>query len=118
MNSIETKLSKQEILQLLGSIRQKGSFGHDYFSTINRIISRLAQLKRSGEISDTDISEIRYFFGQDFLENTLQGMALLKKYGYAGDFMMIDKIYTGNSPSDPFFIPGINIFRIMPHQKR
>ena len=30
-------------------------------------------------------------------------MALLKKYGYAGDFMMIDKIYTGNTPDNPFF---------------
>jgi hypothetical protein len=30
-------------------------------------------------------------------------MALLKKYGYAGDFLMIDKIYTGNTPKNPFF---------------
>lgn len=103
MNSTATSLSKQDILQLLDGIKQKGSFNHEYFPTIDAMISRLADLKKSGEISDWDINEIRHFFGQDFLENTLHGMALLKKYGYAGDFMMIDKIYTGNSPANPFF---------------
>lgn len=103
MNSTAINLSKQDIFNLLDNIQQKGNFDHHYFSTIDTMVTRLGHLKRTGEISDSDIEEIRHFFGQDFLENTLHGMALLKKYGYAGDFMMIDKIYTGNSPANPFF---------------
>jgi len=67
------------------------------------MVQAVAHLKKSGEIGDEDITRIQHFFGQDFLENTLHGMALLKKYGYAGDFLMIDKIYTGNTSADLFF---------------
>ena len=103
MNSITTTLTKQDIIPILHTIKQKGSFDHEYYPVIDKLVASLGHLKREGEIDETDITEIRHFFGQDFLENTLHGMALLKKYGYAGDFMMIDKIYTGNTPENPFF---------------
>ena len=92
MNSITTTLTKQDIIPILHTIKQKGSFDHEYYPVIDKLVASLGHLKREGEIDETDITEIRHFFGQDFLENTLHGMALLKKYGYAGDFMMIDKI--------------------------
>ena len=73
MNSIAINLSKQDIFQLLDNIQQKGSFGQDYFSTIDTMVSHLGHLKRTGEISDSDIAEIRNFFGQEFLENRILG---------------------------------------------
>ena len=66
------------------------------------MITTISNLKKQGDIGVTELDEIRHFFGREFLENTLHGMALLKKYGYAGDFLMIDKIYTGNAPENPF----------------
>ena len=103
MNNSTTNITKQDVILLLSKLQQNGSFGDEYYPTIDKLVAELGLMKRKGEIADDDIAEIRYFFGQDFLENTLHGMALLKKYGYAGDFLMIDKIYTGITPHNPFF---------------
>ncbi|MEP7237742.1 MAG: class I SAM-dependent methyltransferase [Ferruginibacter sp.] len=102
MNHSST-ITNDVIIPMLNHIKQKGSFEPPYFPVIDSLVSTIGHLKRAGEISDADMEVIRYHFGNDFLENTLQGMALLKKYGYAGDFMMIDKIYVGNKPDDHFF---------------
>lgn len=103
MHTVQPALTMGNIISQLDEIQQKGSFDKDYYPVIDTMVATIGDLKRKGDISDDDIAEIRHFFGQDFLENTLHGMALLKKYGYAGDFMMIDKIYTGNTPQNPFF---------------
>jgi hypothetical protein len=103
MNTVQAALTMGNIISELDAIQQKGSFDKDYYPVIDTMVAAIGDLKRKGIISDEDITEIRHFFGQDFLENTLHGMALLKKYGYAGDFLMIDKIYTGNTPKNPFF---------------
>ncbi len=103
MHTTTAPLTKKVILSQLDAIKQKGSFGTEYYPHIDEMVKAIGVLKREGKIEEDDITEIRHFFGQDFLENTLHGMALLKKYGYAGDFMMIDKIYTGNTPQNPFF---------------
>ena len=103
MYSSTNTISKQDVLQFMSKLQQRGSFGEESYATIDQMVSQLAQLKSNGSISDEDLAEIRHFFGPDFLENTLHGMALMKKYGYAGDFLMIDKIYTGNQTSHPFF---------------
>lgn len=111
MNTTSTTLTLNQILTQLEAVRQKGSFEDDYYPILDSMIATIGQLKRSGEISDEGIKEIQQYFGQDFLENTLHGMALLKKYGYAGDFLMIDKIYTGNTPQNPFFKSWDNYFQ-------
>lgn len=96
-------VSREAIFSQLQHISEKQSFGDDYHPHIDEMVRSIAHLRKTGIIDDTDMRRIQYFFGQDFLENTLHGMALLKKYGYAGDFMMIDRIYTGNSSENSFF---------------
>ena len=103
MQTVQTAVTMGTIISQLDAMKQKGSFDKDYYPVIDTMVATIGNLKRKGALTDEDITEIRYFFGQDFLENTLHGMALLKKYGYAGDFLMIDKIYTGNTPQNPFF---------------
>ncbi|MEM9834704.1 MAG: class I SAM-dependent methyltransferase [Bacteroidota bacterium] len=39
--------------------------------------------------------------GEGFLENTVQGHGWRKPFGYAGDFLMIDKIYTRHTTKEP-----------------
>jgi extracellular factor (EF) 3-hydroxypalmitic acid methyl ester biosynthesis protein len=39
--------------------------------------------------------------GADFLNDTMQGLALRKPHGYAGDFEIIDRIYTQHISSNP-----------------
>ena len=103
MKHVTIPVTKHDIIPLLAMIKQKGSFNNEFYPFIDQLVATVGHLKREESINDGDMNEIRHFFGQDFLENTLQGMALLKKYGYAGDFMMIDKIYTGNTSGDKFF---------------
>lgn len=106
-----TLLSKSDIFFQLDKIKKIGSFDKAFYPVIDNLVASVYSLKREGEINDEDLKEIRNFFGTDFLENTLHGMALIKKYGYAGDFLMIDKIYTGNSTDDPFFSSWDNYFQ-------
>ena len=103
MKHLTMQVTKHDIIPLLAMIKQKGSFDNDFYPVIDQLVATVGEMKREAIINENEMDEIRSFFGQDFLENTLQGMALLKKYGYAGDFIMIDKIYTGNPSGNPFF---------------
>lgn len=64
------------------------------FPKIDRIISDLSSDYKKGKISKEEIVAINQSFGKEFIENTIQGYGLRKPFGYAGDFLMIDKIYT------------------------
>lgn len=69
------------------------------FDKLDNLISKISTDFKNGEISKEDISKINGSFGKDFLENTIQGYGLRKPFGYAGDFLMIDKIYTFHKSS-------------------
>jgi ubiquinone/menaquinone biosynthesis C-methylase UbiE len=103
MKNLTMQVTKHDIIPLLAMIKQKGSFNNEFYPVIDQLLATVGHMKRNDTISDSEMNEIRHFFGHDFMENTLQGMALLKKYGYAGDFMMIDRIYTGNNSGNQFF---------------
>src|SRR5690606_27236318 len=45
----------------------------------------------------------RKSFGEECLEKTLHGHSLTRPYGYAGDFMIIDKIYREHITEDKRF---------------
>jgi len=60
----------------------------DFF--VNDIIGRF----KEGLITKKEISALVSSFGDDFFQNTVQGHGYLKPYGYAGDFEIIDNIYT------------------------
>ena len=111
MNNTTTVLTMEQIHSQLETIQKQGSFDADYYPVIDKMVAAVADMKRSGELTQHDLVTIQHFFGRSFLENTLHGMALLKQYGYAGDFMMIDKIYTGNTPENPFFRSWDNYFQ-------
>jgi extracellular factor (EF) 3-hydroxypalmitic acid methyl ester biosynthesis protein len=64
------------------------------FKMLDKLILSLSAAVNNGEITKSELSEISRSFGEEFLNNTVQGYGLLKPHGYAGDYMMIDKIYT------------------------
>lgn len=111
MNSTTTTITIETILSQLGAIQEQGSFDTDYYPAIDKMVAAVADMKRSGQLTQHDLISIQHFFGRSFLENTLHGMALLKQFGYAGDFLMIDKIYTGNSTGNSFFQSWDNYFQ-------
>lgn len=54
-----------------------------------------------GELSRDDVDSILTGLGDAFSVGTLQGMALRKPHGYAGDFEMIEKIYANSVSPEP-----------------
>jgi extracellular factor (EF) 3-hydroxypalmitic acid methyl ester biosynthesis protein len=98
----EQSITKKEIFNKLDELKDIGEFGKEYHSEIDQIVLAIGEMKRSGEFTQDDITEINNYYGQEFLKDTLQGMSLIKKFGYAGDFLMIDKIYAGISSDHKF----------------
>jgi 2-polyprenyl-3-methyl-5-hydroxy-6-metoxy-1,4-benzoquinol methylase len=64
------------------------------FPEIDKLISNLRSYLNNGKITKNEILTMNQCFGQDFLENTIQGHGIRKPFGYSGDFLIIDKIYT------------------------
>lgn len=88
------ELTIPSILSYFSNLKGEGSFGPEEYPQIDAIVSEIGRRIRSESISKEEVQEISYSFGEPLLNDTLQGMALLKPFGYAGDYMMIDKIYT------------------------
>ena len=65
-----------------------------WHSTLN------AQIE-SGKLSTAERNELREVFGLAFSVATLQGHVHLQPFGYAGDYQIIEKIYSNHLSSDP-----------------
>lgn len=63
------------------------------YQEMDSLIDELADMKRSGELSDSDFFSMIEIFGEAFSNKTMQGFAYIKPYGYSGDFEVIEKMY-------------------------
>ncbi|MCB1065264.1 MAG: class I SAM-dependent methyltransferase [Verrucomicrobiae bacterium] len=54
-----------------------------------------------GEVGKDEKGAIHDAFGKALSTDTMQGFALAKPHGYAGDFEIIDRIYQGRMSGDP-----------------
>lgn len=73
-------------------IGKGGPEPHEY-EELTKMADLLNKEYEAGNISDVDLQLMRNSFGAECLETTLHGHSITKPYGYAGDFMIIDKIY-------------------------
>ena len=96
-----TKVSSiQTTLHFLEAMQQKGGpQPHDYLF-FDRILDNLSQSIKSGAVPKDVLSQIHQYFSDDFLAKTLHGHSFRKPYGYAGDFMVIDKVYQEEAHPD------------------
>jgi len=83
---------------LLQRVRTKEDFRY-----IDGYIEYINYLIKAGLLAADDIEKLKQAWSPDFLNNTIQGFGLRKPYGYAGDFMIIDKIYRKEVSSIPRF---------------
>ncbi|MBM1105391.1 class I SAM-dependent methyltransferase [Aurantibacter crassamenti] len=96
MLAILHKKDRSEILlETLKRFVKKGNWSNDRFDKLNDLLLEVGQELQNGTIQNSDILEISTCFDKNFLAETLQGHGLRKPYGYPGDFMLLDKIYTG-----------------------
>jgi extracellular factor (EF) 3-hydroxypalmitic acid methyl ester biosynthesis protein len=90
-------LKSEQIIQAFKGLKKEN------FALLDEVIRKLAHLQKKGFIEDKEIKELNLQLGNAFHENTIHGYGLKKPFGYAGDFMLIDKIYTRHITDDEKF---------------
>lgn len=76
------------------SLIQSGGPTPREYGVVHRLIADLADAARHGCVTDAEIFATVSGLTLTHLNGTLQADALFKKYGYSGDFEIIDHIYT------------------------
>jgi len=74
------------------------------YNTLNYVFDVISNEYRAGKIDDAELQLLQDGFGDECLQNTLHGHIKSKPYGYAGDFMIIDKIYREQITADDRFV--------------
>ena len=90
-------------IELLQKIVSKGGPEPDEYEQLMNMADYLNKEYKSGNISELDLQLMRNSFGEDCLKTTLHGHSIAKPYGYAGDFMIIDKFYRRHVTADERF---------------
>ena len=81
-------------------IVQNPNFDESDFGKVERIFQQLLENSSRDEIPSIT-EKIHHILGKENIENSVQGFAFRKPYGYAGDFEIIDKMYRKVVHPDP-----------------
>lgn len=65
------------------------------YSALASWFASVSQARTEGRLKEQDLARLRSAFGPAMSDATMQGRSFLQKYGYAGDFEIIDEIYRG-----------------------
>lgn len=98
-----TKTIIPELKEQLVKFSQHKRLTESDYDFINLTIKALGDGLRKNTIDKEVIAEINRSFGEEFLQNTIQGYGLRKPMGYAGDYLIIDKIYTHEQSDHPVY---------------
>jgi len=86
----------------LRALAEKGGPDPSEYDSLNECFHVIAGRVRDGTISAGELLELWRQLGDAFSSvRTLQGHVVAKPYGYAGDFKLMDKIYTQWISPDP-----------------
>ncbi|MEN3941113.1 class I SAM-dependent methyltransferase [Prosthecobacter sp. SYSU 5D2] len=86
---------------LLHDFLGKGGPLPQEYSVLNRAVRHLGDAVRGGSLYQNEVSAYILDLTQNHLQGTMQAQALERKYGYSGDFEIIDHIYTRHTNPDP-----------------
>lgn len=93
---------KQPIAFLQKIMHQGGPATSEY-EELAVVVNQLYDEYKAGHFSQIDLQILQQSFGPTCLRETLHGHSISKPYGYAGDFMIIDKIYREHVTADKHF---------------
>ncbi|MFC5454886.1 class I SAM-dependent methyltransferase [Prosthecobacter fluviatilis] len=97
-NDLSPLMECDELLR--GMIASGGPVPNDY-AHVNRALRHLGDAVRAGLVSREDVLSYAHDITSRHLEGTMQARALGKKYGYSGDFEIIEAIYTLQIAQEP-----------------
>ncbi len=94
-------IPKQDAFYIRELVDKGGPVPNDY-EELNAFFIRLGDLKRAEAENRTEINrELWQILGDAVSLQTMQGKVAIKAHGYAGDYEIIDKIYTKWVSSEP-----------------
>jgi extracellular factor (EF) 3-hydroxypalmitic acid methyl ester biosynthesis protein len=76
-----------------GLVRQGGPRADEYEDACE-CLDALYSAYRNGTVTEATLARLRLDMGEALTPRTMQGFAYVKPHGYAGDFEIIDRIYT------------------------
>ncbi len=86
--------TQEERLAALEALIAAGGPKPGDYPITDQFIHDLYDEVKEGAISNEEVAQLKSLFTEDFLLNTVQGHGFRKPMGYAGDFKIIDLIYT------------------------
>ncbi|TDH28591.1 class I SAM-dependent methyltransferase [Segetibacter sp. 3557_3] len=95
--------TRTNALSFLQNIIKKGGPETGEYAVLNTIFDDISADYKSGKMSEQEVQLLQEGFGDECMENTLHGHVKLKPFGYAGDFLIIDKIYREQVTTDQRF---------------
>lgn len=81
-------------IEFFRTLAEKGGPDPEEYDHLTESYHVLSSAIRKGVISSTELHNIWRYIGQAFSVDTIQGFVANKPHGYAGDFEVIDRIYT------------------------
>jgi extracellular factor (EF) 3-hydroxypalmitic acid methyl ester biosynthesis protein len=94
----------QEPINFLQQVIANGGPETKQYDSLNEVFNTLAVEYKSGRLTPDALYLLQEGFGDECMQHTLHGHIKSKPYGYAGDFMIIDKIYREQLTEDDRFV--------------
>jgi extracellular factor (EF) 3-hydroxypalmitic acid methyl ester biosynthesis protein len=91
----------EELFRYLRNLIDKNGPDKADYKKLNSWIDTIIEQKRRGSLTDKDLAALRKTWGDAFSADTCQGFSYLKPHGYAGDYEIIDRLYTRYICSKP-----------------
>lgn len=73
------------------------------YNTLNNVFDKITGALKAGEITTEELEALQSDFSDDAYRDTILGHVKTKPFGYAGDFLIIDKIYREQVSADHRF---------------
>jgi extracellular factor (EF) 3-hydroxypalmitic acid methyl ester biosynthesis protein len=117
INSSPVSREKKSQIELLKAVKdqlqgllQKGGPDENEYQMLDRVMLTLYQNLNNGLVLQEEIDALKGLFTNEFLDETMHGYGYRKPMGYAGDFLLIDRIYTFHKSTHPQFVKWDNYF--------
>ena len=94
----------QQDVQMLNYLFSQGGPEPHQYGEVDTWVDQVAVKFKTGVYDKKEHKKLRAVFNDDFRTHTIQGHAQRQPYGYAGDFEIIDKIYTHHTTDNPQFV--------------
>lgn len=83
-----------DVIRILRGMVAAGGPQEAEYPILDGLMQQLFWMKESNALREQEIAYLQSIFDDEFLANTIHGYVYIKPLGYAGDFRLIDMIYT------------------------